>query len=86
MCSHMTDPADINPILRELERHAALGPTYAARLMGMAYITYAQCRSGRRPLQLYHERHIESLLALSPEVLKKLIKEHAYGNVDTQVR
>lgn len=82
----MTEPADINPILRELERHTALGPTYAARLMGMAYITYAQCRSGRRPLQLYHERHVESLLALSPEALVKLIKEHAHGNLATKGR
>jgi hypothetical protein len=79
--AHMTDPAAINPVLLELERHTALGPTYVARLMGMAYITYAQCRSGRRPLQLYHQRHVESLLALHPEVLAKLIKEHAYGNV-----
>lgn len=77
---------DINPVLRELERQTALGPTYAARLLGMAYITYAQCRSGRRQLQLYHERHIESLLALSPEALAKLIKEHAHGNVATKGR
>jgi hypothetical protein len=82
----MTEPADINPILRELERHTALGPTYAARLLGMAYITYAQCRSGRRTLQLYHERHIEALLVLSPEALAKLIKEHAHGNLATKGR
>jgi hypothetical protein len=82
----MTEPADINPILRELERHTALGPTYAARLLGMAYITYAQCRSGRRTLQLYHERHIEALLALSPEALAKLIKEHTHGNLATKGR
>lgn len=77
---------DINPILRELECHTALGPTYAARLMGMAYITYAQCRSGRRPLQLYHERHVEALLTLSPDALQTLIKEHAHGNIANKGR
>lgn len=83
---HMSDPANLNPVLLELERHTALGPTYAARLMGMAYITYAQCRSGSRPLKLYHQRHVESLLALQPEALAKLIKEHAHGNIANKGR
>ena len=70
----------INPVLSSLECHTALGPTFAARLLGVAYPTYAQYRSGRRELPLYHHRHIEALIALDVSVLTQLIKEHAYGN------
>jgi hypothetical protein len=74
----MTTPH--NPLLLELESHTALGPTYAARLMGLAYVTYAQCRCGSRPLKLYHARHIEALLRLEPKVLRALIQDHTNGN------
>lgn len=69
-----------HPLLLTLERRIALGPTYAARLMGLAYVTYAQYRSGRRDLQLYHQRHIEALLALSEVGLAELVKEHIHGD------
>lgn len=77
----MTTP--LNPLLLELERHTALGPTYVVRLMGLAYVTYAQCRCGSRPLQLYHTRHVEALLKLEPKVLAALIKEYTNGNKPT---
>lgn len=67
-------------MLNSLECHAALGPTYAARLLGVAYPTYAQYRSGRRALPLYHHRHIETLIALDHEMLLEFIKEYANGN------
>ena len=72
-----------HPLLLTLERRIALGPTYVARLMGLAYVTYAQYRSGRRELQLYHQRHIEALLVLPEGRLAELVKEHAHGNKDT---
>ena len=49
----------MNETLITLERTIGLGATYAARLLGVAYPTYAQYRSGRRELPLYHQRHIE---------------------------
>lgn len=70
----------INPVLQEFERLVSLGPTFAARLIGVAYPTYAQYRSGRRELPTYHQRHIQALLALERKVLVKLIEEHVYGN------
>lgn len=68
----------MNATLLQLEKATGLGPTYAARLLGVAYPTYAQYRSGRRPLQLYHERHIEALLLLPRATLRKLTDDHAY--------
>jgi DNA-binding transcriptional regulator YdaS (Cro superfamily) len=65
-----------NLILTELETHTDLGPTFAARLLGVAYPTYAQYRSGRRELPQYHSNHIQALLLLSPVALRQLIKEH----------
>lgn len=70
----------LNTVLVEFEARVALGPTYAARLLGVAYPTYAQYRSGRRVLPDYHRNHIQALLALSPRVLRSLIEEHAYGD------
>lgn len=69
----------MNEILLRLERATGLGPTKAARLLGLAYVTYAQCRSGHRPLQLYHARHIEALLLLPRKEVDKLIERHVNG-------
>lgn len=68
-----------NDLLIAFENATGLGSTYAARVLGIAYPTYAQYRSGRRPLQLYHARHIEALLLLSQQNLNRIIKEHAFG-------
>ncbi len=69
----------MNEILLHLEKTTGLGPTFAARLLGVAYPTYAQYRSGRRELPTYHAHHIEALLLLSQASLARLIKEHADG-------
>lgn len=66
----------MNEILLRLERATGLGPTRAARLLGLAYVTYAQIRSGHRPMQTYHARHIEAVLLLSRRELDALIERH----------
>lgn len=70
----------MNQMLLQLEQVTGLGPTKAARLLGLAYPTYAQNRSGYRPLQLYHERHIEAVLLLSRRDLTRLIERHISGD------
>jgi hypothetical protein len=66
----------MNKILLHFEKATGLGPVNSARLLGIAYATYAQYRSELRPLQTYHARHIEALLLLSRSSLDRLIKEH----------
>lgn len=68
----------LNPVLLNFEAKIGLGATYASALIGTAYPTYAQYRSGRRPLPLYHRRHIEALLLLEPVVLNSLIEVHVH--------
>lgn len=71
----------MNTLITDFERHIKLGPTFAARLLGYAYPTYAQYRSGRRPLQLYARRHIQAVMLLPPPALDMLIREHVFdGN------
>lgn len=69
----------MNQLLLEFEFHSGLGPTYACELIGMAYSTYAQIRSGARPLKTYTRRHLQALHMLSREDLDSLIKEHVRG-------
>jgi protein tyrosine phosphatase (PTP) superfamily phosphohydrolase (DUF442 family) len=66
----------VNTLLLELEKNYAIGPTFAARLLGVAYPTYAAYRSGSRALQLYHERHVQSLMMHSDAQRQQLIQEH----------
>lgn len=66
----------LNPVLLDFEQRTGLGPTFAARLIGTAYPTYAQYKSGARPLPRYHRNHVQALLLLSPVVLEQLIQEH----------
>ena len=69
-------PYPINSTLAALEYHTKLGPTFAARLLGVAYPTYAQYRSGRRELPTYHHHHIQCLFALNAQALKNIITEY----------
>lgn len=69
----------MNKTLLRLEQRIELGATFAARLLGVAYPTYAQYRSGRRELQRYHERHIEALMALPDSALTRMIEKYAHG-------
>lgn len=73
----------MNQVLIQFEKHTQLGPTYAAELLGVAYSSYAQVRSGSRPLQAYTLRHIQALALLPPETLGQLIKEHVRGRSES---
>lgn len=64
--------------LLAFEKHYDLGPVAASRVMGVAYVTYAQFRSGERPMKLYHQRHLEALMLLPAAARAQLINEHAY--------
>lgn len=64
-----------NKTLVAFERMCGVGPTRAARVLGVAYPTYAQYRSGRRELPLYHHLHIAALKLLSKEALNATVKE-----------
>lgn len=66
----------INTILLDFERKIGLGPTYAAELLGMAYSSYAQVRSGARPLKAYTQRHIEAITMLPAAKLQILKRRH----------
>lgn len=68
-----------NTTLVNFESHTGLGPTFAAKLLGMPYITYAQYRSGTRPIKTQHIYHVEVLLLLDQKVLQKRIKEVVYA-------
>jgi hypothetical protein len=67
----------VNQTLLDFERHSRLGPTFVARLLGVAYPTYAQYRNGRRELPLYHQRHIELLYLIPKESLNHVISRHS---------
>lgn len=69
----------VNQLLLEFEKHTKLGPTFASELLGLAYSTYAQVRSGARPMQTYTRRHLQVIHMLSRKDLDKLIKEHVRG-------
>ncbi len=69
--------ASMNKILIDYEFHTGLGPTYAARLLGVAYTTYAQYRRDARVLPLYVRRHIETIQALPAEILNEQILKYA---------
>lgn len=70
----------MNKALLHFEQATGLGPTKAALLLGVAYVTYAQVRSGARPLQKYHARHMEAILLLPQATLRRLIQEHVNGS------
>lgn len=72
--------AEPHPILTNFERHIGLGPTFAARVLGLPYITYAQYRSGTRPLKLSHERHIEVILLLTVPAREQYIRKVLHGD------
>lgn len=74
----------MNETLVSFETYAKLGPTFVARLMGIAYVTYAHYRSGKRELPLYHERHIAVLRMLSKVDLQRLIEKHGNSTQSTR--
>ncbi len=64
----------MNQTLVKFERYCGIGSTRAAKVLGVAYPTYAQYRSARRELPTYHEYHIKVLLMLSREALINVIE------------
>ena len=70
----------MNLILVDFEKRTELGPTYACRLLGIAYPTYAHYRSEHRALPGYHALHIEHLLNAPAEYLQALIQKDVYGD------
>lgn len=76
----------MNTLLLDFETRVGLGPTRAAKLLGVKYPTYAQYRSGRRRLPPYHRNHIRALLALSKRALRRQIEECVYGGSSTPTR
>lgn len=65
----------MNALVLEFEKHTQLGPVNAAKLLGYAYSSYAQYKSGARPLKPYLKRHIRVVMMLPREQLKVLIAE-----------
>lgn len=69
----------LNKALVQFEAQVGLGPTYVARMFGIAYPTYAAYRSGSRELPDYHRNQIELIMLLSDHARQKYIKDYAYG-------
>ena len=67
----------MNDDLLAYEHLYSLGPVAASRVFGVAYVTYAQFRSGERPMMLYHQRHLEALMLLPAAARARLINDHA---------
>lgn len=61
--------------LLQFEAKLEVGPTKAARALGVAYPTYAGYRSGSRELPLYHIKHIHALMLHTPAVRKMLMEQ-----------
>lgn len=68
-----------HPTFIDFERKTELGPTHAAKLLGLPYVSYAQVRAGMRPLKRCHVLHIEVILLLPPERLEQLIEREIHG-------
>jgi hypothetical protein len=69
-----------HPILVDFETRTGLGPTYAARLLGIPYISYAQYRNHTRPLKQQLVFHMDVLLLLDKRALNERIERLAYGS------
>lgn len=68
----------MNDTLLAFEQHYELGPVAASRVLGVAYVTYAQIRCGDRPMKLYHQRHVQALMLLSQRDRERLVKDYAH--------
>lgn len=72
--------AEPNTILLDFEKRTQLGPTFVARVLGIPYISYAQYRSGTRPMKLTLERHVEVILLLNEPTRAEHIKKALDGH------
>jgi len=70
---------ELNQQLVDFEAFVGLAPTRAHLLLGIAYITYAHYRSGKRQLPGYHARHIATIGMMSRRQIHQLIDEVSNG-------
>lgn len=68
-----------NEFMTKFEAHTGLGPTFAARVLGLPYISYAQYRNRSRKLKACHRYHMEVLMLLDEATLKARIEDVLYG-------
>lgn len=61
--------------LQYLERHLGLGGVYVAKVLGIAYPTYAAYRSGSRVLPRYHLNQVELIMLVRAKELDEYIRE-----------
>ena len=73
----------MNILLITFEQHVCLGPVDTSRLLGYAYVTYSQWRSGKRPLKTYTKNHIADIMLLPEDSLNALIKTRIYDHKTT---
>lgn len=71
----------MNGTLLAFEKHIGLGPVATARVLGCAYPTYAQYRSGLRTLPPYQASQIKAVRRLEPKALAEHIQEMLDGKV-----
>ena len=72
-----------NGIILELERVLILGPVDSARVLGIAYSTYAGYKSEARPLPPYVRYHAEALVRM-PAALREELKSERLMNETPQ--
>lgn len=69
---------NLNETLVAFEKQHNLGPTRVAKLLKVAYPTYAAYKSGARPLPEYHLAQLMLIGLLGDEVRAQYIKEFAW--------
>lgn len=70
-----------HPFMVEFEQRTSLGPPSAAILLGLPYVTYAQYRARMRNLKPHHVKHMEVILLLPKESLRRYIEREVHGPV-----
>lgn len=70
----MKNKANRNQDILTFERYSNLGPSCAAKFLGVSYSNYATWKSGNRALPRYIERHIETLYSMSEEQFRREIQ------------
>jgi hypothetical protein len=63
------------PLLVDFESRVHLGPTFAARLLGLPYVSYAQYRSGLREFKRTHKLHVKAILMMHAGARENYVKE-----------
>ena len=69
----------MEPVLIDFEESMGLKPVEAADLLGTAYVTYTQYRTGRRLLPQYHRNHVRALLLLHAVGMIEVLLEESHG-------